>query len=53
MPEGRRVVWFVTGVDDAGVARAAAALDEDTLHNAFDLAATPNGPLRLPVPEVQ
>jgi hypothetical protein len=45
----RNVVWFVTGVDDAGVGRAARALDEDTLHDAFALAATPSGPLKLPL----
>ena len=49
VPTERNVVWFVTGVDDAGVRRAVAALDEDTLRNAFALAATPSGPLKLPV----
>jgi Domain of unknown function (DUF4430) len=53
VPKDQNVVWFVTGVDDAGVARAAAALDEDTLHNAFALAVTPAGPVRLPVGEAQ
>jgi hypothetical protein len=53
VPTGHNVVWFVTGVDDAGVARAAAALDTNTLHNAFALAATPSGPVRLPVAEAQ
>ncbi|HKP89117.1 MAG TPA: DUF4430 domain-containing protein [Thermoleophilaceae bacterium] len=49
VPRERDVVWFVTGVDEAGVRRAAAALDEDTLENAFALAATPSGPVKLPV----
>ena len=49
----QNVVWFVTGVDDAGVGRAAAALDEATLHDAFALAATPSGPLKLPLGGVQ
>jgi hypothetical protein len=49
VPEEHDVVWFVTGVDDAGVERAAAALDEDTLRDAFAVAATPAGPVRLPV----
>jgi hypothetical protein len=49
VPQEQSVVWFVTGIDDAGVARAAAALDEDTLHYAFAVAATPTGPVKLPV----
>lgn len=49
VPTGHDVVWFVTGQDDAGVARAAAALDASTLHDAFALAVTPSGPVRLPV----
>jgi hypothetical protein len=49
VPKDQNVVWFVTGVDDAGVERAAAALDPDTLRNAFAVAATPSGPVKLPV----
>jgi hypothetical protein len=49
VPQDQSVVWFVTGLDEAGVARAAAALDEDTLHYAFAVAATPSGPVKLPV----
>jgi hypothetical protein len=49
VPEGQNVVWFVTGADDAAVARAARALDEGTLHDAFAVAATPAGAVRLPV----
>jgi hypothetical protein len=43
------VTWFVIGVDDAGVARAARALSASTLEEAFAVAATPGGPVRLPV----
>jgi hypothetical protein len=49
VPRDQDVVWFVTGLDDAGVARAARSLDEDTLHDAFALAATPTGAVKLPV----
>ena len=49
VPEAKDMVWFVTGSDDAGVLRAARALDEDTLENAFAVAATPAGVVRLPV----
>jgi len=53
VPKDESVVWFVTGVDEASVARAAEALDEDTLRNAFAVAATPSGPVRLPIGEGQ
>ena len=43
------VVWVVTGVDDAGVERAARALDERKLHGAYALAELPDATLRLPV----
>ena len=43
------VVWIVTGVEDVGVQAAAAALDERTLRNAFAVAATPEGPVKLPL----
>jgi hypothetical protein len=49
VPSDQNVVWFVTGADDAGVARAAGALSEATLRDAFAVAATPNGTVRLPV----
>lgn len=48
-PEGQGPVWLLTGVDDAGVARAVSALSESTLHDAFAVAASPQGPVRLPV----
>jgi hypothetical protein len=43
------VVWVVTGTDEAGTERAAKAIDPDTLRNAFAVAATPAGPVKLPV----
>jgi hypothetical protein len=47
--EGEGPSWLVTGQDDAGVERAAAALAPDKLRNAFAVAATPRGIVRLPV----
>jgi len=47
--EGQQVVWAVTGVDDAGVEAAARALDPETLADSFAVAATPEGPVPLPV----
>ena len=47
--EGGGVVWLVTGADAAGVVRAAKALDPEVLRNAFAVAATPAGPVKLPV----
>ena len=49
VPSGQNVVWFVTGTDDAGVARAAGALDQKDLGDAFAVAATPSGVVHLPV----
>lgn len=43
------ITWLVTGVDDAGVERAATALDPAKLRNAFAVAVTPTGVVRLPV----
>jgi hypothetical protein len=42
-------IWFVTGVDDAGVARAARALDRDRLRDAFALVVTPDGDEKIPL----
>ncbi len=42
-------VWIVTGVDDAGVDAAADAFDEETLRDLFAVAATPEGPLGVPL----
>lgn len=47
--EEQAVVWMVTGLEDVGVQAAAAALDERTLRNAFAVAATPDGPVKLPL----
>ena len=44
-----RIVWVVTGLDDEGVTAAAASLDEGTLRDAFAVAATPEGVVKLPV----
>jgi hypothetical protein len=43
------IVWVVTGVDDAGVARAASALEERKLHGAYAVAEAPSETIRLPV----
>ena len=48
-PEGQGTLWVVTGDDDAAVDRAAGLLDEATLRDAFAVAATPDGPVRLPL----
>jgi hypothetical protein len=42
------ITWLVTGVDAAGVERAARALNENALRNAFAVAATPTAVVRLP-----
>lgn len=47
--EEQATVWIVTGIEDVGVQAAAAALDERTLRNAFAVAATPDGALKLPL----
>ena len=49
--EDQAVVWVVTGVDDLGVQAATAALDETSLHSAFAVAATPDGPVKVPLAE--
>jgi hypothetical protein len=43
------ITWLVTGVDDAGVERAATALDPAKLRGAFAVAVTPAGVIKLPV----
>jgi hypothetical protein len=48
-PAAQSITWLVTGLDDAAVNRAAAALDSKKLRNAFAVAATPTGVVRLPV----
>ena len=47
LPE-QSIVWLVTGIDERGVAAAARSLEERTLRDAFAVAATPAGPVRLP-----
>ena len=48
-PAASGPVWIVTGADDAAAERAAGALDYSTLRDAFAVAATPSGVVRLPV----
>jgi hypothetical protein len=49
LPAEQQPLWVVTGVDEAGVARAAELLTESTLRNAFAVAALPSGTERLPL----
>jgi hypothetical protein len=49
MPQDSGPVWIVTGDGEAAVQRAAAALDPAKLRDAFAVAATPSGLVRLPV----
>lgn len=49
LPPEQQPLWVVTGVDEAGVARAAALLEKATLRNAYAVAALPSGAQRLPV----
>jgi hypothetical protein len=49
--EGQQRVWLVTGADEAGVERAASALDRATLSDRFAVAALPSGPEALPLTE--
>ena len=46
--EREALVWLVTGDSDQGVERATQALDPAKLRNAFAVAATPSGLVRLP-----
>ena len=49
--EEQALVWIVTGLEDVGVQAAAAALDARSLRNAFAVAATADGPVKLPLVE--
>jgi hypothetical protein len=49
--EEQAVVWIVTGLDELGVQAAASILDARSLRNGFAVAATPDGPLKLPLLE--
>jgi hypothetical protein len=48
---GAQRVWLVTGVDEAGVERAAGALDRSKLRDRYAVAALPEGFVGLPVPD--
>ena len=50
-PSEEEIVWVVTAVDERGVERAAEALRERTLRDAFAVAVTPDGAERLPLEE--
>jgi hypothetical protein len=49
LPPDQQPLWVVTGVDEAGVARAAALLERGKLRNAYAVAVLPSGPTRLPL----
>jgi hypothetical protein len=49
--EQENVTWIITGTDDAGVAAAAKLLAPGALRNAFAVAATSSGPVKLPIVE--
>jgi hypothetical protein len=49
VPPDQQPLWVVTGVDEAGVARAAALLKASKLRNAYAVAALPTGEQRLPL----
>jgi hypothetical protein len=49
VPREDELVWLVTGTDVAGLERAADALDKRTLRDAFAVAVTAAGPVKLPV----
>jgi Domain of unknown function (DUF4430) len=48
-PTEEEIVWAVTGTDERGVERAATALAETVLRDAFAVAVTPAGPEKLPL----
>ena len=48
-PAEEEVLWLVTGIDDAGVKRAAGALDRASLRDAFAVAVGPGRPEKLPL----
>lgn len=43
------LLWLVTGVDDEGVARAARAIDSESVRDAFAVAVTAEGVRKLPL----
>lgn len=48
-PTEEDLLWLVTGVDDLGVERAAKALDSRRLRDAFAVAVTESGVVKLPL----
>jgi hypothetical protein len=46
--EDQQPTWTVSGTDDAGLARAVRLIDARALRNRYAVAATPEGPQRLP-----
>jgi hypothetical protein len=50
-PSDTEILWVLTGGDQSGVDAAVNAFDAATLRDAFAIAATPEGPRRLPVEE--
>ncbi|HEX4719974.1 MAG TPA: DUF4430 domain-containing protein, partial [Thermoleophilaceae bacterium] len=49
LPPDQQPLWVVTGVDEAGVTRAAALLKTSKLRNAYAVVALPSGEQRLPL----
>jgi uncharacterized protein DUF4430 len=47
--EEQAVVWIVTGLDELGLQAAASILDARSLRDGFAVAATPEGPVKLPL----
>jgi hypothetical protein len=52
-PTEEDLTWFVTGVDEQGVERAAQALDDESLRDAFSVAVTEDGVVRLPLKPIE
>jgi hypothetical protein len=50
-PADDEVLWLVTGIDEAGVRRAARALDRRVLRDAFAVGVGPGAPEKLPLEE--
>lgn len=48
-PGPKEILWVVTASDQPGLQRAAQSLSEGSLRDAFALAATPEGPRKLPL----
>jgi len=47
-PSKQEIVWLVTGLDERGLDAAARALDPRSLRDAYAVAATPGGTVKLP-----